>query len=165
MIDEFEIKLKHKEWEKCTEYIIGKERKKFNRKFDDFLTKKLQNNKEFNFKCWLLTEFNWFKKIQSRKESCYFWNGKYKCIEDSCGLSLNLSIIKPPIFGNDVIVKVKKLNDPMNHIQKLIKIEKCQGLKRKFLGDRLLSNGTSNTKAENFMYNLNKNCYEEGNYT
>ncbi|CAF0933384.1 unnamed protein product, partial [Brachionus calyciflorus] len=74
----FAIAFSDEEFEKFKDKILTftNQRQSFSSDFTDFLSKKLQN---LGSNCLLKSDFNWFRKENSRKNGD-FWVGKYSCL-------------------------------------------------------------------------------------
>lgn len=150
------IVLNEKEWETATKSITkgSNGRRKFKIDFDRILSIKFQ---EARYNCWLVCNFNWFKKHQSKKKKCYFWNGNYSCLNKNCA-KFEAFIETEPVFGYDVIVnlKVKEDSSFIEH-EKLKKEFQLRGHRRQQLLNNIMLYGTDQARSKMLVENHENN--------
>lgn len=145
-----EVRLTWNEWNEkynlfCSSSTNG--RTYFTCGFSKFLTLKLQT---IGFKCSITSEYNYFQKKHSRKESSY-WTGKYFC---ECGKKFIFTIRNEISFQkNDVIIVLNHDPSVNNHQNILEKKFQCRGKEREIEGLILSSKGVQNRKSENVVSN------------
>ena len=99
--------------------------------------------------------YNWFKKLNSRKKCCYYWNGLYKCVSPGCVSKFQAYIENEPESGDIIIMKLKWQNYNSEPTHQQIKYEsRCTGEIRKNLALELSANGVQNTLTKNVLENL-----------
>jgi hypothetical protein len=120
---------------------------KLNKHFTDFLTRKLNIN---SINCNLKCESNHFKKDDSRKINCPFWNGNYRCKKEDC--SIGYKFIKRTPDSNFLLMVAEK-----KCAHEAYEKFSSYGSERRNLQLRLLAKGSLAVQSENFLLNSLQN--------
>lgn len=146
----------------------NKLRSRFNTRFDDFLSEKLQQN---GVNCWLRSISNWFKKERSRKSLAPFWSGLFTCIDPFCtnifkaqiqdNILKNYSIFYLRTNKNKKLNSIKifcKLSNHSHNVPIKSKV-RCSGKQRSDQEIEVLAKGVEKVSIENSLYNDECNSF------
>ena len=136
------VKFTPEEWGHMLNTATNAAKCKFLVKFDDFLSKKLQDH---GLKCWLRSNGN------NRLKKTVLWEGKFTCMENKCEI-FDYRCFAEKNMGNDVSVHVIYRNNIVSH-DKLINKLRVTGNERFNQKFSLAANGILNTQAFNSNYN------------
>ena len=119
---------------------ITKKRPFLLRSFGNLLTKVLQEKCEV--RCYIKPLYNWLcvAKFNNSKHK-NIWSGVYICIDNNCKKEFFFYMKNYPANNNQVIINCK-WNDENIHSNKLTKVERVSGFKRKIMALDIKSNGT-----------------------
>lgn len=158
MIENYDvdIEIPKNDWDKLMSntYFNGKGRQSFLVTMDNYLSRKLQ---EMGHKCLLRSNYNWFQKENSLKDSSNYWYGKYHCKNDNCAIIFEAFIQSKPCANTKVIIKVCWFGIP-NHDIVPIPI-RCCGDERNEVGSAIARKTTQRVCHENRI--LNAICDEK----
>ena len=96
---------------------------------------------------------NWFTSSKTPKN--ILWHGNFKCINSSCTTNFKAAVYSDIEKYKPVEIEVK-LNNFKLH-EKVDKYDRIVGENRKFMAQKIISNGLQNFKAENIIDNRNNN--------
>jgi hypothetical protein len=136
------VKFTPEEWAHMLSTATNASKCKFLVKFDDFLSKKLQDH---GLKCWLRSNGN------NRLKKTVLWEGKYTCMENKCEI-FDYRCFAEKNMGSDVSVHVTYRNNFVSH-EKLVNKLRVTGSERYNQKFSLTANGILNTQAFNSNYN------------
>ena len=133
-----------KEWEEIQKFISGKERQKFNIKFTNMFSKKIQS---LGINCWVKNRYNWLYRGKN-----VFWKGVYYCY--LCEMVYECCIF--PIQDIEKIEIFIKWQDKCQHDKLEPDCKKrLTGRERLETAQQIVSNGGINFEANNFVKNRN----------
>jgi len=138
----FSIKLTCEEKKSFSDMILTfkNERKSFSSDFTSILTKKFQ---ALGSKCLLKSDFNWFRKENSRKNGD-FWVGKYTCLV--CKNHFKTRWIQEEMMT--IIIEGKMVDHGISEEKS---INPIFGEKRKLLAQEIVAKGISGFRIENSL--------------